>query len=69
MYTIKTFQQLFLKDVKMKKPASKFNYTIHNLIAHPLMEILHLIGFTELGNKIHDMTLPSERDTDEDIER
>lgn len=53
----------------MKKPASKFNYTIHNLIAHPLMEILHLIGFTELGNKIHDMTLPSERDTDEDIER
>jgi hypothetical protein len=36
----------------------KFEYTIHNIIAHPLMEILHLIGFTELGNKIHDATLP-----------
>jgi hypothetical protein len=39
----------------MKK---KFEYTIHNLIAHPLMEILHLVGLTELGNKVHDSTLP-----------
>lgn len=36
----------------------RFNYTIHNLIAHPLMELLHLIGKTELGDKIHDATLP-----------
>ena len=42
-----------------------FKYTLHNLVAHPLMEILHLCGWTELGNKIHDMTLPKERDTDE----
>lgn len=38
----------------------RFSYTIHNLVAHPLMEIFHLIGFTELGNKIHDATLPLE---------
>lgn len=42
----------------MKK---KYAYTIHNLIAHPLMEILHLLGFTELGDKIHDSTLPKEQ--------
>ena len=42
----------------MFNKSNKFNYTIHNLIAHPVMEILHLIGFTELGNKIHDITLP-----------
>ena len=36
----------------------KFSYTIHNLLAHPAMEILHLLGFTELGDKIHDITLP-----------
>ena len=36
----------------------RFNYTIHNVVAHPLMEILHLVGFTELGNRIHDATLP-----------
>ena len=41
----------------MKK--NKFAYTIHNLIAHPLMEILHLIGMSELGDKVHDMTLPN----------
>lgn len=42
----------------MKK--NKYSYTIHNLIAHPLMEILHLMGMTELGNKIHDYTLPKQ---------
>lgn len=43
----------------------RFNYTIHNLIAHPLMEILHLVGLTELGNKVHDATLPLQHDEDE----
>jgi len=46
----------------MKK--NKFDYTIHNLIAHPLMEILHLLGFTEIGNKIHDYTLPRRHEKD-----
>jgi hypothetical protein len=36
----------------------RFNYTIHNLIAHPLMELFHLFGFSALGDKIHDATLP-----------
>lgn len=36
----------------------RFNFTIHNVIAHPLMEILHLVGLTEWGNKIHDATYP-----------
>ena len=36
----------------------RFNYTIHNLIAHPMMEVLHLVGLTELGNRVHDATLP-----------
>ena len=37
----------------------RFNYTIHNIIAHPLMEVLHLVGLTEWGNKVHDATYPS----------
>jgi len=36
----------------------RFNFTIHNFIAHPIMEILHLIGLSELGDKVHDKTLP-----------
>ena len=46
----------------MKK--NKFAYTVHNLIAHPLMEILHLLGMTEIGNKIHDYTLPKRHKED-----
>jgi len=46
----------------------RFNYTIHNLFAHPLMEIFHLLGFTELGNKIHDMTLPKENKNETELE-
>ena len=46
----------------MKK--NKFAYTVHNLIAHPLMEILHLLGMTEIGNKIHDYTLPKQHKED-----
>ena len=40
----------------------RFNYTVHNLIAHPIMEVMHLVGLTELGNKIHDLTLPEDHD-------
>lgn len=51
----------------MRKFVSKlgrFNYTIHNLIAHPLMEIFHLIGLSDLGDKIHDATLPLQHGED-----
>jgi len=37
------------------------NWTVHNLIAHPLMEILHIISFGKLeafGNMVHDATIP-----------
>jgi hypothetical protein len=46
-----------------------FSYSIHNLIAHPLMEILHLIGFSKLGNNIHNATLPSKHDEDHENSR
>jgi hypothetical protein len=37
------------------------NWTVHNLIAHPLSEIIWLISFgklEKLGNLLHDVTLP-----------
>jgi len=51
---------------KFVSKLGKFKYTIHNLIAHPLMELLHILGQTELGNKVHDMTLPIEKDNNAD---
>ena len=37
---------------------SHFHWSVHNLIAHPLSEVLHLVGFTQLGSKLHDWTIP-----------
>lgn len=34
------------------------NYAVHNIIAHPLMEVLKWLGKDTLANKIHDKTLP-----------
>ena len=36
------------------------NYAVHNIIAHPLMEVLKWIGQDTLANKVHDKTLPKE---------
>ena len=41
-----------------------FKYSIHNLFAHPIMEVLHLIGLGGWGDKIHNFTLPSSHDED-----
>jgi hypothetical protein len=36
----------------------RYKWTIHNVIAHPLSEVFHLLGYSKLGNKIHDITIP-----------
>jgi len=38
----------------------RFRYTIHNMIGHPLMEVLHLIGLDAASRWIHDVTLPED---------
>ena len=49
-----------IKNTINKLP-QKYKWTIHNLVAHPLMEFLHIIGYSELGNKLHDITVPSDQ--------
>ena len=36
------------------------NWTVHNMIAHPLMHILNLLGMTSAAILVHDGTLPFE---------
>ena len=36
----------------------RFQWTLHNCVAHPLSEILFLVGYEDLGNRIHDATIP-----------
>ena len=42
----------------------RYKWTIHNLIAHPLSEIVHLLGSTDIANKIHDCTLPDSQEVE-----
>lgn len=36
----------------------RLRWTVHNLVAHPVSELLYLIGLGELGNRLHDWTIP-----------
>lgn len=37
----------------------RFQWTLHNLIAHPASEVLFQFGFERAGNWIHDATVPA----------
>lgn len=36
----------------------KRSWTLHNLIGHPVLEILARLGFPKLGLRVHDATMP-----------
>ena len=36
----------------------RFRWTVHNLIAHPLSEILFQFGFARMSEFVHDWTMP-----------
>jgi len=38
----------------------RFQWTIHNMVAHPLMEVFYQIGLLDLSEWIHQSTTPSE---------
>jgi len=47
-----------IPSILAKLPA-RFQWTLHNMVAHPLSEILHLFGCPEhWGNVVHDITIP-----------
>jgi hypothetical protein len=33
-------------------------WAVHNLIAHPLGELLYWVGLGKLANRLHDVTIP-----------
>jgi hypothetical protein len=39
----------------------KIKWSLHNLVAHPLSELLHLVGFARASNWIHDATIPEHK--------
>lgn len=38
---------------------ARWSFAIHNLIAHPVLQILHWMGLSKLGVRLHDWLIPS----------
>lgn len=36
----------------------RWQWTLHNVIAHPLSELLYQVGLEAMGHKVHDATIP-----------
>jgi len=47
-----------LKIDKLLSKLGPFKWSLHNIVAHPLSELLHLIGLAQASNWIHDITVP-----------
>jgi hypothetical protein len=45
--------------LKRAKKHGRFAFALHNLVAHPVMEVLHWFGRDDLGDKIHAWTIPA----------
>lgn len=41
-----------------KKWTEAFGWMMHNLVAHPISEVLHWFGLGDVGNRLHDATVP-----------
>jgi hypothetical protein len=39
----------------------RFQWTLHNIVAHPLSELLYLVGLENAGNWLHDITMPARK--------
>lgn len=37
----------------------RFRWSLHNLVGHPLSEILFLAGLPRLADEVHDRTVPT----------
>jgi hypothetical protein len=44
----------------IKALPKRFKWTIHNVIAHPISEVLFQLGFPKTSEAIHDLTVPEE---------
>ena len=48
----------WLPDALARLP-ERFHWTLHNVFGHPLSELVYQLGFEELSDRIHDMTIPA----------
>jgi hypothetical protein len=47
------------------KLPTRFQWTFHNIVAHPMSELLFQIGFEGAGNRFHDWSMPLHKPEEE----
>ena len=47
-----------MKVSKFLSKLGPFKWSLHNIVAHPLSELMHLAGFARASDWIHDATVP-----------
>jgi hypothetical protein len=50
---------LLATPVRLNRLPERFRWTPHNLVAHPLSEMLFQFGHEAAGNLLHDATVPA----------
>ncbi len=48
-----------IRDLLAKLP-ERFQWTLHNCVAHPLHEMLFQLGMRNWAHRVHDATVPPE---------
>ena len=41
----------------------RWRWTLHNVVAHPLSELLYQVGLRRWSDKLHDLTVPEHEET------
>ncbi|RLA42149.1 MAG: hypothetical protein DRQ64_00205 [Gammaproteobacteria bacterium] len=49
------------------KLPKRFQWTVHNVIAHPVMEIFYQLGLKGLSDRVHQATVPEESHSPVDV--
>lgn len=44
--------------VYLSRLPERWQWTLHNVVAHPLSELLYQVGLADLSHHIHDVTIP-----------
>ena len=47
-----------MKVGKFLSKLGPFKWTLHNVVSHPLSELMYLTGLERASNWIHDVTVP-----------
>lgn len=48
---------MYLPHLLGKLP-ERWQWTLHNVVAHPLSELLYQVGLREWSDRLHDLTVP-----------